>query len=147
MPELVAIAYEEEAAADRAVEEVGRCRDELLIDPDAAAVLVCERDGDCLLTISRRADTASHWSEFWGALHDALLSGAVPVGLGARFRSQLSTLLRPGTSALLLVAPNGGKERALEALSHFEGHAFSCDLAADLPTHWEVSGPRFDGQL
>jgi len=140
MPELVAIAYEEEAAADRAVEEVGRCAEELLIDPDGAAVIVCERNGDCLLTISRRADTAFHWGEFWGALHDALLSGAVPVGLGARFRSRLSTLLRPGTSALLLVAPDGGKERALAALSHFDGQAFSCHLAADLPGHWEASG-------
>jgi|GEM_PF-4596518 len=59
MPELVAIAYEDETAADRAVEEVGRCAEELLIDPDATAVIVCERDGDCLLTISRRADTAT----------------------------------------------------------------------------------------
>jgi len=98
-------------------------------------VIVCERDGDCLLTISRRADTAFHWGEFWGALHDALLSGAQPIGAGARFQHQLRALLRPGTSALLLVAPDGGKERALAALSHFDGQAFSCHLAADLPRH------------
>ncbi|MBS1880649.1 MAG: DUF1269 domain-containing protein [Actinobacteria bacterium] len=125
MPELVAITFEDETGADRAAEELGRCREELLVDPDASAVLVCERDDSCRLTTRRRADATSQWCEFWGAMLDALPSSADPMAMELRFRKRLLAQLRPGSSALLLVAPDGGRERAVEALSHFGGRALS----------------------
>lgn len=128
MPELVAIAYEDETVADRAIEELHRC-DELLVDPDAASVLVCERDGTCRLTISRRAGATTHWTEFWGTLLEALLSDGGPEVIEAPFRARLLELLRPRTSILLLAAPDDGSARALAALSHFEGEALGHPLA------------------
>lgn len=144
MPELVTIAYEDETVADRAVEELQRCGEGLLVDPDASSVLVCERDGSCQLTTSRRAGATAHWSEFWGALLEDLLSGEGPGAIDVPFRNRLRALLRPGTSMLLLAAPSGGGRRALDALSHFEGRALSHRLADDLPEQWDARGPRLD---
>jgi uncharacterized membrane protein len=130
MTELVAIAYEDEDVADRAVEELERCGEELLVDADASAVLVCERDGTCRLTISRQAGAAGHWSEFWGSLLEALLGDDhAPGPIEPEFRRRLVRLLRPGTSILLLAVPDGGRGRALEALGHFDGRALGQRLA------------------
>jgi hypothetical protein len=138
MPELVASAYEDESLADRTGEEPCRGREELLIDPDASSVLICERDEGCRLTTSHRAHTTAHWSEFWGALLDALLDGSGPPPIEDRHRIRLLALLRPGTSILLLVAPSGGAARTVDALSHFEGRALCHRLADDLPGPWNA---------
>lgn len=132
MPGLVAIAYEDEDVAGLAAEELHRCGEELRLDPDASAVLVCERDGSCRLTISRQAGTQAHWSEFWGAFLEALLSDEDdPLAIDWPFRSLLLPLLRPGTSVLLLSMPGGGEGRALESLSHFGGRALIQDPEFD----------------
>jgi uncharacterized membrane protein len=129
MPELLAIAYEDETVADRAADELRRCAGELLVDPDASSVLICERDGTCRLTISRQAGAQAHWSEFWGTLLEGLLSDDDRGAIDALFRSRLLLLLRPGTSILLMAVPDDGEGQALEALSHFEGQALSQRLA------------------
>lgn len=132
MPELVAIAYEEENAAVRAVEELRRCGEEVPIDHDASAVLICARDGRCEMTISTETDATTNWSEFWGALLESVL-GDGPVGIETYFRNELLSRLWPGASMLLLVVPTDRKERVLAAVSHFEGEALSYRLADDLP--------------
>ncbi|MBS1676346.1 MAG: hypothetical protein JST08_03070 [Actinobacteria bacterium] len=124
MPELVAIAYDDETVADCAIEELRRCGEELGLDPDASAVLVCERDGTCRLTTSRHADAQARWAEFWGAFLEALLSQEDdPAAIDGRFRGRLLPMLRPGASVLLLSMPGGGEERVLRALSHFGGRS------------------------
>jgi uncharacterized membrane protein len=132
MPELVAIAYEEEDAAGRAVEELRRCGEEVPIDPDAAAVLICARDGRCEMTISTEAEVTKGWNEFWGALLESLL-GEGPVEIEMYFRKELLARLWPGASMLLLVVPPARKERVLASVSHFEGEAISYRLAEGLP--------------
>jgi len=136
MPELVAIAYTDGSAADQAADELRRGSDELHVEPDASSVLVCERDGSCLLTTSRHADATAQWSTFWGVLLGALLSSDTPAAVDARFRGRLQALLRPGTSVLLLAVPREAKVRVLEALSHFGGEALSCELADVAPGGW-----------
>lgn len=124
MPELVAIAYEDENAADRAVAELRRCAAEVPIDREASAALICGRDGHCQLTISAQADASDHWSEMWGVLVESLL-GAGQVEIERYFRNELMARLWPGTSMLLLVVPPDRKQRALAAVSQFGGHALS----------------------
>lgn len=144
MPELVAIAYRDETVADQAIQELHRGCDELLMEPDASSVLICERDGSCRLTTSRRAGASAHWSKFWGVLLGALLGGDDAAAIDPLFRGQVRALLRPGTSMLLLAAPRVGKQRVLDALSHFGGEPLTCELAYDLPGRWDVRGLRFD---
>jgi uncharacterized membrane protein len=131
MPELVAIAYEDETAADRAVVELRRCAAEVPIDREASAALVCGRDGHCQLTITAQADASDHWSEMWGVLLESLL-GAGPIEIERYFRNELMARLWPGASMLLLVVPADRKQRALAAVSQFGGQPLSYRLADDL---------------
>lgn len=144
MPELVAIVYADESLADRAAQEMRRCGEDLLVDQDAFSVLVCERDGSCQLTTSRRPGAVAHWSKFWGVLLGAIQGGEESAALEVRFRSRLRALLRPGSSVLLLAVLRVGRQRLLNALSHFGGEAISCPLPVDLPQRWNVRGLRFD---
>jgi uncharacterized membrane protein len=128
VPELVAIAYPDETLAERAARELRRC-EQLLVDQDAASVLICERDGSFRLTTSGRDGESAEWSRFWGAVLGSLLSGEDPAGLGDPFRDHLRHLLRPGASVLLFAAPRPGWERALAALSHFGGEALASPLS------------------
>jgi uncharacterized membrane protein len=134
MPELVAIAYEDDNAAVRAIDELRRCGEEVPIDDDAAAVLICARDGRCEMTISTEADVTTHRSEFWGALLESLFGGG-PVEIETYFRNELLARLWPGASMLLLVVPAADKERVLAAVSHFDGEVLSHRLGEDLPRH------------
>lgn len=106
MPKIVAISYREETLAGRAAEEVARCRAELGLHPDAAATIVCERDGSCQLTTSRGPESNAAWSEFWSTV----LGEVRPV---------------PGTSVLLLALPPATRARALEILSPYGGEVIS----------------------
>ncbi len=132
MPELVAIVYADETVADRAAGELRRCCDDLLVDPDASSVLVCERDGSFQLITSRRAQAVAPWSKFWGVLLGAIQGGEESAGVDAGFRGRLRARLHPGISVLLLAVPQPGKQRVLEAISHFDGEAISSPLGAEL---------------
>ncbi len=131
MLELVAITYRDETVADRAIDELWRDAELLAIDPDAAAVLICERDGSCRLTTSRHGGATTHWSAFWGALLEALLEDGRPTTIDAEFRRRLRSLLWPGTSMLLVAAAPAGKRPVLDALSQFGGDVTSCTLTAE----------------
>ncbi|MBS1677047.1 MAG: hypothetical protein JST08_06650 [Actinobacteria bacterium] len=130
MPELFAIAYPDDSLAGRAAAEVERCAGELMIDPDAASVVICEHDGSCHLTTSRHPGATARWSEFWGGLLGVLLNAGEPSELDSRFRRTLRERLRPGTSVLLVAVSRLGRARMLEALRPFGGLVLSCDLAA-----------------
>jgi uncharacterized membrane protein len=145
VPELFAIAYEDESLAGRAAEELDRCAEELTIDPDAASVVICEHDGSCRLTTSRRPGATAHWSKFWGVLLGIILNGSEASEIDPRFRTALRGLLRPGTSVLLIAVAGPRRERLLEALRPFGGSVLSCALDAHVPEHWSVSGLRFEG--
>lgn len=142
----MAITYEDETRAGRAAEEIGRCAESLLIDPDATSVAICERDGSLRLTTSRRPGATAHWSKFWGVLLGAVMNGnggAEP--LGADFPERLRLALVPGTSVLLLAVATSRRPLVLEVLSPLEGEEITCSLPDDLPSRWDVDGLSFEG--
>ncbi len=141
--QLIAIAYDDETIAGRAAEEVERCAEDLRLDPDAVAVLTCDRASRCHLTTTRRPGSTSQWSRFWGALLEVLVNGADPAGLDPRFSLRLKGELNPGTSVLLLTGTAAVGERMVETLSPFGGVAVSSPLGDDLPERWGVPGLRF----
>jgi uncharacterized membrane protein len=142
MPEIVAIAYQDQTVAERAAEELRRCGAGLLIDPDAFSVIVCQRDGGCQSTTNHQATATSQWSELWGALLDALLGDGESAAIDATSRERLRARLWPGSSALLLAVPRGGKQRALHALSHFDGQALDVLLTARVRERFDARDPR-----
>jgi uncharacterized membrane protein len=136
---LMAITYEDEISAGRAEEEIDRCAEGLLLDPDATSVAICRRDGSVCLTTSRRPDATAQWSEFWGVLVGAVMDEGGEAGpLDDDFSARLRLALVPGTSVLLLAVPAAREAAVLEVLSPLGGREIACVLPPDLPRRWGV---------
>src|SRR3954447_5435501 len=135
MSELIAIGYPDEDTAAKAADEARRLADDLILQPDAIATIVCDRDGKYHVTTSHHpVSGGATWGMWWGFLFGLLffvpvLGMAVGAGLGAltgkmgksavdkEFQEQVRELLQPGTSALFLVIEKVTPDKAVEALS------------------------------
>src|SRR3954454_11270331 len=121
MATLVAIGYPDETTATAASLEANRLAKDLIIQPDAIATIVRDREGKFHVTTNHHAvGGGATWGMFWGLLFGMLffipfIGMAVGAGLGAltgkltkgainkEFQAQVRELLQPGTSALFLV--------------------------------------------
>src|SRR4051794_39924141 len=121
MAELIAIGYDDEQTAGAAADEVGRLAKDLIIQPDAVAVIVRDVEGKYKVTTSHHpVGSGASWGMFWGLLFGLLFfvpvfGMAVGAGLGAllgkvektgvnrEFQEQVRDMVKPGTSALFLV--------------------------------------------
>lgn len=146
MSTLVAIGYPDEVTATNASTEVQRLAKDLIIQPDAVAVIVRDREGKFHVTTNHHAvGGGATWGMFWGLLFGMLffipfLGMAVGAGLGAlmgkvtkdsidkEFQSQVRDMLQPGTSALFLVVEQVTPDKAVEALSHYGGTVLKSSL-------------------
>ena len=100
MADLIAIGYPDEATADEAAAEARRLAQDLIIQPDAIAVIVRDREGKYHTHTSHHmVGGGATWGMFWGMLFGLLffvpfLGMAVGAGMGAlraRWRSPGST--------------------------------------------------------
>jgi uncharacterized membrane protein len=149
MADLVAIGYDDEETAGQAEQEVERLTDDLLIQPDAVAVIARDGDGNYKVQTNHHVVGAgTTWGMFWGVLFAALffvpvLGMAVGAGLGAlmgkvekigideQFEDQVRDMLQPGTSALFLIVEKVTPDRAVEALSAYGGTVLKSSLSRD----------------
>src|SRR2546423_8433681 len=133
MAELIAIGYDDETTAAAAAEEVSRLSADLVIEPDAVAVIVRDREGKYHVTTSHHpVGVGASWGMFWGFLFGILFfvpvfGIAVGAGLGAlmgkveksgidmEFQRQGRDKVEPGASALFLVLANGTPANAAAA--------------------------------
>jgi uncharacterized membrane protein len=136
MPDLIVIAYPDETIAGQAAEELER-RVDLLIDPDAIGVIVCERDGSYQLTTSRHPGATAAWCKFWGALLGVVTGEVAMSGIDPGFWEQIRAMLQPATSILFVAVGRSRPERAVEALSQYGGAVLNCSLGgADMAELW-----------
>jgi len=149
MAELVAIGYNDETTAAAAAEEVQRLSQDLIIQPDAVAVIVRDTEGKYRVTTNHHpVGAGTSWGMFWGLLFGILFfvpvfGMAVGAGLGAlmghvektgidkEFQNQVRDLVKPGTSALFLVIEKVTPDKAVEALSRFGGTVLKSSLSKD----------------
>ena len=147
MADLVAIGYDDETTAHRAAAEVGRLTQELIIQPDAVAVITRDEEGKYHVTTNHHAvGGGATWGMFWGLLFGMLFfipvfGMAVGAGLGAlmgkmtktgidkQFQEQVRDMLQPGTSALFLVVEKATPDRAIDAMSKFGGTVLKSSLS------------------
>jgi len=150
--ELIAIGYPDETTAVQAMEEAERLADELIIQPDALAAIVCNREGKFkVVTNHHQVAGGATWGGFWGLLFGMLffvpLFGmALGAGFGAlmgkleregidrEFQEQVRELLKPGTSALFLVVEKVTPDKAVAALSKYGGNVLKSSLSKDTET-------------
>ena len=146
MATLIAIGYPDEATATAASLEAGRLAKDLIIQPDAIAVIRRDTDGKFHVTTNHHAVAGgTTWGMFWGLLFGMLffvpvLGMAVGAGLGAlsgklskgavnrEFQDRIRDELQPGTSALFLVVEEVTPDKAVEALSHYGGTVLKSSL-------------------
>jgi uncharacterized membrane protein len=147
--ELIAIGYDDEATATEAAAEVDRLAHDLIIEPDAVAVIMRGQDGKYkVVTNHHSVGGGATWGMFWGLLFGVLFfvpvfGMAVGAGLGAlmgkvektgidkEFQSQVRDMVKPGTSALFLVVEKVTPDKAVEAMSKFGGTVLKSSLSKD----------------
>ncbi len=149
MSDLIAIGYDDETTATAAAEEVRRLAQDLVIQPDAMAVIVCDKEGEYHVhTNHHLVGGGATWGMFWGLLFGMLFfvpvfGMAIGAGLGAmfgkieksgidaQFQQQVRDMLRPGTSALFLIVEKVTPDKAVAALSKFGGTVLKSSLSND----------------
>jgi uncharacterized membrane protein len=149
MATLVAIGYPDETTATAASLEAQQLANDLIIQPDAIAVIIRDREGKFHVTTNHHsAGGGATWGMFWGFLFGILffvpfLGMAVGAGLGAlmgkmtkgaidkEFEAQVRETLKPGTSALFLVVEQVTADKAVEGLARFGGTVLKSSLSKD----------------
>src|SRR3954469_13274842 len=146
MATLVAIGYPDETTATAASLEAQRLAKDLIIEPDAIAAIIRDKEGKFHVTTTHHTVAGgTSWGMFWGLLFGMLffvpfLGMAVGAGLGAlmgkmskgaidkEFQSQVRELVQPGTSALFLVIEHSTPDKAVEGLARFGGTVLKSSL-------------------
>ncbi|MEU4691486.1 DUF1269 domain-containing protein [Actinoplanes sp. NPDC023714] len=149
MATLVAIGYPDETTATAASLEADRLAKDLIIQPDAIATIIRDREGKYHVTTNHHAVAGgTTWGMFWGLLFGMLffipvLGMAVGAGLGAltgkltksainkEFQQRIRDELQPGTSALFLVVEAATPDKAVEALSKYGGTVLKSSLSKE----------------
>lgn len=147
MSTLVAIGYPDETTATQAADEAERLAKDLIIQPDAIAVIRRDAAGKYHVTTSHHeVGAGATWGMFWGFLFGLLffvpvLGMAVGAGMGAlmgkviktgidrEFQEQVRDMVTPGTSALFLVVEHATPDKAVEGLGKFGGTVLKSSLS------------------
>jgi uncharacterized membrane protein len=149
MADLIAIGYDDTVTAHRAAEEAESLAKDLIIEPDAIAVITRNADGKYKVTTNHHmVGSGASWGMFWGFLFGLLffvpvLGMAVGAGMGAimgkitksgvdkEFESRVRDMLQPGTSALFLVVEKVTPDKAVNALSKYGGTVLKTSLSIE----------------
>ena len=149
MADLIAIGYPDQATAEAAADEARRLAKDLIIQPDAIAVIVRDTDGSYHVHTTHHAVGAgASWGMFWGFLFGLLFfipvfGMAVGAGMGAlmgkfaktsidqQFQNQVREMVQPGTSALFLMLEKVTPDKAVEAMSKYGGTVLKTSLSKE----------------
>jgi len=149
LAELVAIGYPNETTGAQAAEEAERLASDLVLQPDAIAVIVRDREGKYHVNTSHHPVAGgATWGMFWGLLFGLLFfipvfGMALGAGMGAlmgkitksgidrRFQEQVRDMVQPGTSALFLIVEKVTPDKAVESLSRFGGTVLKSSLSKE----------------
>jgi uncharacterized membrane protein len=147
MSTLIAIGYPDETTAEQAAAEARRLAADLVIQPDAIAVIRRDREGQIHVTTNHHPVAGNvSWGMFWGFLFGLLffipLFGLVfGAGFGAlmglmrkididdAFQERVRDLLQPGTSALFLIVEEFTFDKTVQALSKFGGTVLKSSMS------------------
>ena len=147
MADLIAIGYPDETTASLAAQEAERLASDLILQPDAIAVIVRDKTGKYHVTTNHQpVASGATWGMFWGLLFGLLffvpvLGIAVGAGLGAlmgklqkagidkQFQDQVKDMVKPGTSALFLVIDKVTPDKATAAMSKYGGTVLKSSLS------------------
>src|SRR5215510_4498062 len=145
MADLIAISYPDETTADAAAAEARRLAQDLIIQPDAIAVIVRDKEGKYHTHTSHHmVGGGATWGMFWGLLFGllffipvlgmavgAVMGKVTKSGVDKAFQDQVRGLLQPGTSALFLMVEKVTPDKAIEAMSKYGGTVLKTSLSKE----------------
>jgi uncharacterized membrane protein len=149
MANLIAIGYPDETTAEAAADEARQLAKDLIIEPDAIAVIVRDASGDYHVhTHHHLVGRGASWGMWWGLLFGVLFfipvfGMAIGAGLGAlmgkvtksgidkQFQDEVRGMLKPGTSALFLMVEKVTPDKAVEAMSKYGGTVLKTSLSKE----------------
>jgi uncharacterized membrane protein len=149
MADLIAIGYPDETTATAAADEARRLARDLIIQPDAIAVIIRDKDGSYRVqTNHHMVGAGATWGMFWGLLFGLLFfipvfGMAIGAGMGAlmgklsktsidkQFQEQVRDMIKPGTSALFLMLEKVTPDKAVDAMSKYGGTVLKTSLSKD----------------
>jgi uncharacterized membrane protein len=149
MSTLIAIGYPDETTAAAAGDKAEELASELIIQPDAIAVIRRDAKGKYHVTTSHHPVAGgTTWGMFWGLLFGmlffvpvfgmaigaglgALMGKVEKVGIDKQFEQQVKDMVQPGTSALFLVVEHATPDKAVEAMAPFGGTVLKSSLSKD----------------
>ena len=149
MATLIAIGYPDETTAVAAADEAERLASDLIIQPDAIAVIRRDREGKYHVTTNHHAvGGGATWGMVWGLLFGmlffipvfgmamgagmgALMGKLTKTGIDKQFQEQVRDLVQPGTSALFLIVEKVTPDKAVEAMARFGGTVLKTSMSKE----------------
>jgi uncharacterized membrane protein len=151
MATLVAIGYDDQGTAERALETVQQLESQLVIQADEVAAISRDPEGRLHVHSGHGAGATvggaavgSFWGFLFGLLFFIPFAGlAVGAGMGAlfghfgekgidkTFQQQVRDHLKPGTSALFMVIDQVTPDKAIAALQQYGGTVIRTSLSDD----------------
>ena len=150
MADLIAIGYPDQATASAAADEARRLAQDLIIQPDAIAVIERDKDGSYHVHTNHHAIGAGAiWGMLLGVpvrpavLHPGLRAGdrrrdgcahgqaSTKTSIDKQFQEQVRDMLKPGTSALFLMLEKVTPDKAVEAMSKYGGTVLKTSLSKE----------------
>jgi uncharacterized membrane protein len=149
MSDLIVIGYNDTTTAQEAMAEVQRLSRDLIIQPDAVAVIVRDQEGKFqTITNANPVAGGAVWGMFWGMLFGLLFfvpffGLAIGAGLGAlfgklektgidkAFQDRVRAMMNPGTSALFLIVEKVTPDKAIAAMSKYGGTVLQTSLSKE----------------
>jgi uncharacterized membrane protein len=147
--DLIAIGYDNESTAEKSAQTARKLASELIIEPEAIAVVIRDEEGKFEVRTSHHpVGAGASYGLFWGLLFGVLFfvpffGMAIGAGLGAlmgkvektgidkQFQERVREMMRPGTSALFLVVDKVTPDKAAERLGVYGGTVLQSSLSKD----------------
>jgi uncharacterized membrane protein len=147
MADLIAIGYPDTTTAMKALDEAEKLASDLVIQPDALAVIIRNDEGKFkTVTNQHLVGLGTTSGLFWGFLFGILffvpfLGMAIGAGMGAimgkiskssidkGFQEQVREMMKPGTSALFMILEQMTTDKTLAALAPLGGTVLKTSLS------------------
>jgi uncharacterized membrane protein len=147
MSDLIVIGFEDEAAGRRAYDEVQELNRQFIVQLTGLAIITVDKDGKSHVdTPGRMVGASAAGGALWGMLFGllfltpaigALLGGALGAlfgrlnksGVNNAFREQVQSMLRPGTTAVVIMATKVTEDKFAAAMQPFGGQLVHTSLS------------------
>jgi uncharacterized membrane protein len=154
MSDLIIIGYPDQATGEQAYAEAQRLSGDLVIELSALGLVSETAEGKVSVETPRgpSAGKGAAWGAIFGGLFGmillvpffgaaiggamgAMFGGMDKSGIDSDFRDRVAGMLKPGTSALVMVVEKVTPDKAIAALSQFGGEVLQTSLTEDAEKH------------